>query len=254
VSSKDRVMYRRAILCLIFALLFGVPSVKAADPINHKRLFYVGLALYSEAWSENDVVALSDVLQQNADFDVVPLIASNMIGSRAHFPVADNATIASLVRNAVSRAGPDDIVVVHISTHGGPGILASRIGNRPTTTISGRGLAANLSALAGHANVVILSACYSGSLIGALRAPNRIIITAARSDRSSFGCAAEAQHTFFGTAELEGFAEPHRSLKDVFAAIRADVARMEREEDDTPSEPQVFVGAAVKGLYEAPVF
>ena len=246
-------MYR-AVLCMIVALVLAVPSVKAADPVAHKRLFYVGLALYSEAWSENDVVALEDELERNADFDVVPLIASNVTSSRRHFPVADNGTIASLVRDAAGRAGPNDIVVVHISTHGGPGLLASRIGNRPTTTITGRGLATELAPLAGHASVVILSACYSGSLIGALRAPDRIIITAARSDRSSFGCAAEAQHTFFGTAELEGFADPHRSLRDVFAAIRADVARMEREQNDTPSEPQVFVGATVKGLYEAPVF
>jgi hypothetical protein len=245
---------RRAVLCLIVALLLFAPVAKAADPVSHKRLLYVGLALYSEAWSENDVVALSDELRQNSDYDVVPLIASNLTGGRQHYPVADAATIAALVRDAVSHAGPKDIVVVHISTHGGPGLLASRIGNRPTTTITGRGLAADLAPLAGHATVVILSACYSGSLISALQAPDRIIMTAARSDRSSFGCAAEAKHTFFGTAELEGFAEPHRSLKEVFAAIRADVARMEREQDDTPSEPQVFVGAAVRELYEAPVF
>jgi hypothetical protein len=248
------VVISRVILWLMVSVLLAMPAVKAADPVTHKRLFYVGLALYPEAWSENDVVSLSDELQRNADFDVVPLIASNLTSSRRHFPVADNATTASLVRDAVDRAGPNDIVVVHISTHGGPGLLASRIGNRPTTTISGRVLAAQLAPLAGHASVVILSACYSGSLIAALRAPDRIIITAARSDRSSFGCAAEAQHTFFGTAELEGFAEPHRSLRQVFEAIRATVARMEREQDDTPSEPQVFVGNRVQSLYEAPLF
>jgi Peptidase C13 family len=102
--------------------------------------------------------------------------------------------------------------------------------------------------------VIIVSACYSGSLIPALQAPRRIIIAAARADRSSFGCDASSRHTFFGSAELLGFAEPHRSLHQVFAAIRQDVTRMERAERYRASEPQVFVGSEMTGLYEAPLF
>jgi Peptidase C13 family len=245
----------RASLPGIFVVLLSVMlPARADDASAHHRLFYVGLALYPESWSENDVVALSQELQRTADFDTVPLIASNLMPARRKYPLADNVTITSLVRNAAGRAGPDDIIVVHISTHGAPGLLASRIGNRPTTALSGQALASRLAPLAGHNTVVILSACYSGSLIGPLSAPDRIIITAARADRSSFGCAAGNKHTFFGDAELDGFAQPHRSLQQVFAAIRDDVARMEKAEDFTPSEPQVFVGADVKGLYEAPVF
>ena len=45
--------------------------------------------------------------------------------------------------------------------------------------------------------VLIISACYSGSLIPTLSGPNRMIITAARSDRSSFGCQEENEFTFF---------------------------------------------------------
>jgi hypothetical protein len=229
-------------------------SVRAGDASVHHRLFYIGLALYSESWSENDVVALSQELRRTTDFDTVPLIASNLTAAHPKYPIADNATIASLVRSAATRAGPDDIIVVHISTHGAPGLLASRIGNRATTALSGQMLASRLAPLAGHNTVIILSACYSGSLISPLRAPDRVIITAARADRSSFGCAAGNKHTLFGDAELDAFAEPHRSLQQVFATIRDDVARMENAEHYTPSEPQVFVGADVKGLYEAPIF
>lgn len=245
---------RASLLGIFVALLSAALPVRADDASTHHRLFYIGLALYPESWSENDVVALSEELQRTTDFDTVPLIASNLLTTRRKYPIADNATIASLVRTAATRGGPNDIVVVHISTHGAPGLLASRIGNRPTTALTGGALAFKLAPLAGHNTVVIVSACYSGSLIGALRAPDRIVITAARADRSSFGCAAGNRHTFFGDAELDGFAQPHRSLRQVFAAIRDTVARMERADDYTPSEPQVFVGADVRGLYEAPVF
>ncbi len=230
-------------------------SAMAADAQTPKRhLFYIGLALYSETWSQNDVVALADELQRSSEFTVVPMIASNFTPAR-QYPVADDARIAALVHSAATRAAPDDLMVVHISTHGAPGLLASRIGNQQTTAITAHSLAQRLAPLSGHDTVVIVSACYSGSLIGALRAPDRIVIAAARADRSSFGCAAGAQHTFFGNAELEAFAEPHRSLRDVFDAMRLDVARMEHEQDYAPpSEPQVWVGSAVRGLYDAPVF
>ncbi len=68
--------------------------------------------------------------------------------------------------------------------------------------------------------MIIISACFSGSMIGDLRAPERIIIAAARVDRSSFGCAPDRHNTFFGEAELHAFGEPNRSLRQVFAAIR----------------------------------
>src|SRR5262249_9153965 len=100
------------------ALLIAMSAVEAGAEAVQRRLFYVGLALYSETWSQNDVVALSDELQRNSDFAVVPLIASNYITAQRQYPVADDARITTLVRTAAMRAGPDDVVVVHISTHG----------------------------------------------------------------------------------------------------------------------------------------
>ena len=99
-----------------------------------------------------------------------------------------------------------------------------------------------------------MSACFSGSLIGAVRSPARIVITAARADRSSFGCEASSRHTFFGEAELRGFGEHGRSLHQVVAVIRDDVAVMERASHYRPSLPQVSVGVQVTDLYESPMF
>ena len=47
-------------------------------PEKSGRLFYIGLALYSESWSENDVVELADMLQHASQYRVVPMIASNV--------------------------------------------------------------------------------------------------------------------------------------------------------------------------------
>jgi hypothetical protein len=111
-----------------------------------------------------------------------------------------------------------------------------------------------LAPLAGHPTIVVISACYSGSFIRDLRGPRRIILTAARADRSSFGCGAGNRHTLFGEAELKAFSKPDRSLRQIFAIIKRDVAGMERRHHFPPSQPQVSVGAEVADLYDAPMF
>jgi Peptidase C13 family len=237
------------------APLFAAQQPPPPTPAQRHHLFYIGLALWPESWSENDVVELAEELRQTAAFDVEPLIASNFVESTTvKYPPADDRTIATMISATAHRAAPGDLVFVHISTHGARGVLAREVDDRPPTAITAQALARQLAPLAGQRTIIVLSACYSGSLIGALRAPDRIIITAARADRSSFGCAAGNRHTWFGEAELRGFAEQDRSLRQIFAAIRGDVAHMEREQRVMPSEPQISVGEDVNDLYEAPMF
>ena len=251
MRSRCRTFCRGALVGLTL-LLTSIGG--RADPEGERQLFYIGLGLYSEQWSENDVVELARRLQQASKFRVVPMIASNFASASRPYPLADDATIASMVGRAARQAGPDDIVFVDISSHGGRRVLARKVGDDEPTGLSSRELARKLQPLDGHPTIIVVSACYSGSLIGDLRTPDRIIITAARSDRSSFGCAPGNRHTFFGEAELHAFGQPDRSLRELFAAMRNDVAHMEADEQYQPSEPQIWVGADVMGLYEAPVF
>jgi hypothetical protein len=230
------------------------PLAQHQTAANGKRLFYIGLALYSEPWSENDVVELSDRLRTASRYHVVPMIASNVVSAQGPYPIANDANIAAMVNSAAAQAGPGDIVFVYLSTHGSHKVLARKMGNNAPTALSSRELARKLAPLAGHQSVIIISACYSGSLISDLRSPERIIITAARADRSSFGCAAGNRHTFFGAAELDAFDQPGRSLHQVFTATREGVSRMESARQFQPSEPQVSVGAEVMDLYDAPLF
>src|SRR5690349_2350396 len=241
-------------LGLLVVAIALVPTAALADRDAEGRLFYVGLALYSEQWSENDVVELGDKLREDSRYQVVPMIASNFRSRGGRFPIADDATILSFVRTAAAQAAPQDLIFVHISTHGAPYELARRIGEGETTGLSSRELTRILAPLAGRPTIIVISACYSGSFIRDLRGPRRIILTAARADRSSFGCGAGNRHTLFGEAALNAFREPDKSLRQIFKVIQRNVAGMERRQHFTPSQPQISVGAAVADLYDAPRF
>ena len=50
---------------------------------------------------------------------------------------------------------------------------------------------------------MVISACYSGGFLDALKDEDTLMITAARHDRQSFGCADENEFTYFGRAYFE---------------------------------------------------
>jgi hypothetical protein len=96
--------------------------------------------------------------------------------------------------------------------------------------------------------VVIISACFSGVFVPALAEPNRMILTAARPDRSSFGCSESDKYPYFDACMLKVFPEAHD-----FATLGPKVQRCvaEREVEtgaSPPSEPQMYVGPALRPI------
>lgn len=91
--------------------------------------------------------------------------------------------------------------------------------------------------------VVVISACFSGIFADGLEAPNRMIVTAARRDRTSFGCSQEATYPYFDGCVIESLP----TATDFIAlaqAARTCVARREEAEGLTPpSQPQIRIGA-----------
>jgi len=73
-----------------------------------------------------------------------------------------------------------------------------------------------------------------------------IVITAARSDRISFGCGNRSEATFFGEAFFQKGLATADSFDAAFAIARDRVAERERAQGySPPSEPQVRVGPAM---------
>lgn len=93
--------------------------------------------------------------------------------------------------------------------------------------------------------VAVISACFSGVFVPALAGPNRMVVTAARADRASFGCGAEELYTYFDGCVLESL--PGSMRLDVLAEkARACVSRRETEMGlGPPSEPQISIGAEI---------
>jgi len=90
--------------------------------------------------------------------------------------------------------------------------------------------------------VVIVSACFSGVFTPALKGQNRMVLTAARRDRSSFGCSESDKYPFFDDCLLKVLPAA-ADFPALGPLVRACVARREHDEGARPpSEPQFSVG------------
>jgi hypothetical protein len=97
--------------------------------------------------------------------------------------------------------------------------------------------------------VVIVSACHSGTfLTDRLKKANRIVLTAAATDRSSFGCGADNEYTEYDRCLLQQM-DRAATWRELAAATKACVEVAERRLGVRQhSLPQTFFGSAVTDL------
>jgi hypothetical protein len=93
--------------------------------------------------------------------------------------------------------------------------------------------------------VVIISACFAGQFIGPLKGPKRVVFTAARQDRSSFGCGEQNEYTFFDACVISEFDKVGNFSELATKVDECVSAREKAMKVDPPSEPQFFIGPEV---------
>jgi len=162
-------------------------------------------------------------------------------------PDTDTATtpetaVAGIVE-AASRATRG--CFLYFSSHGSP----AGINFGPTAVLTPTSMARLVREICDQRpTVVVVSACFSGVFLDALSGPNRMVITAARRDRASFGCSEDAVYPYFDGCVIESLP----TATDFIAlanATRTCVKDREQAEGLTPgSEPQVFIGANMQLL------
>ncbi len=96
--------------------------------------------------------------------------------------------------------------------------------------------------------VIIISACFSGVFVPLLADPNRMILTAARPDRASFGCGEADRYTYFDGCVLQQIGAAH-DFAALGRSVQACVAKQEHDTKAAPaSEPQLEIGAALRPM------
>ena len=151
--------------------------------------------------------------------------------------MTDMPTITQGLTSLTARARAG--CLIYITSHGAPqGVLIRQ------TLAPPQQLASLIDRTCGdRPTVVVLSACYSGVFVPFLAGQNRLIMSAARRDRTSFGCSEDNKYPYFDDCILQTL--PRANDFPALATLaRRCIADREQAEGLSPaSEPQYFIGA-----------
>jgi hypothetical protein len=147
--------------------------------------------------------------------------------------------IAAAMQSEAARAR--DGCLIYFTSHGTPtGII---VGDAVLTPAQMHDMVT--SACGSRPSVIVMSSCYSGQFVPALADQNRVIMTAARPDRTSFGCGEMDHYTFFDDCFLRAMPQAG-DFPGLGGLVQQCVAIREQQMKATPpSEPQVSVGPGV---------
>ena len=144
---------------------------------------------------------------------------------------------------SLTAKAPDGCLV-YFSSHGAPtGVVLDQSILPP-----GR-LGAMLDKTCGQRpTIVIISACFSGVFVPELGSDNRMVLTAARPDRTSFGCGEADKYPYFDDCFLQ--TTPHaKDFPSLGSQVQACVAAREIKEGmSPPSEPQLYIGPQLRPM------
>jgi hypothetical protein len=175
------------------------------------------------------------------------LVLENHPDTLATEPLASWSNLEGALDGLAKRMDPQqDILLLYLTSHGSEDHnLLVDMDPLPLDQISATDLGAILKARPFKWKVVVVNACYSGGFVPPLQGDGTLVITAARSDRSSFGCGNDSAATYFGRAWL---VDALNRTSDFIAAFRqasGEVAQWEKQDRLLPSEPQIDVGTGI---------
>jgi PQQ-dependent catabolism-associated CXXCW motif protein len=218
------------------------PPSFVADPIQWVAVL-IGAGREERAFDNATALMRKALLQAGVpERDIRVLSARGQGGSQ--LPLRENieAAFSTLVRN------PSVGCFVYITGHGDERGL--RIEVAQPFNLAPAELASLLDKYCGaRATIAIMSGCHTGTYLGSrsnMRKPTRVLMAAARTDRTSFGCNAGAELTVYDRCLLQNLAVGQKWAA-LQARVEACVARWEdRFHYEPPSLPQFAGGGAVE--------
>ncbi|WCM50782.1 peptidase C13 [Pseudomonas sp. WJP1] len=172
-----------------------------------------------------------------------------LVNHRDHLGDRPMATRESLRRSAqtlAERSGPEDLIFIYLTSHGtSEHELVLDQPRMELADLPADELATVLAPLKNRDKIIVISSCYSGGFIPALKDERTLIMTASRADRVSFGCSEEANFTYFGDALFARALNQTDDLEQAFKLAKATVAERELADNFEASEPQIWAPKTV---------
>ncbi len=228
-------------------------SLHALSPQNpgNTDLYFIGFAAFAgQDVFKREIEQATAIFEQQFEGVGRSVSLINNHSTLASIPLASGHNLEKTIQALGEHIDPtEDIVVLFLSSHGGEDArLSVDLQNFSLNDLTAIELRQMFDSSAIKWRIIIVSACYSGSFIEALASPTSLVITAAASDRASFGCIHENEWTYFGEAYFNQALRRSNSFVEAFSRATQIVGRRELEEGKKPSDPQISLGEEIKAF------
>ena len=217
-------------------------------------LYFVGAAGYSgQDVFMREVRSVADLFRERFATEGRSVLLINNPKSVAESPIASATSLGLTLRRIGKLMNRDeDILFLFLTSHGSKDHkFALDFWPMRFNTLDPKRLRELLDESGIKRRVVVISACYSGGFIDALKDDNTLVIAAAAPDKNSFGCSNEADFTYFGKAYFDEALRQTYSFVEAFEKARPLIAARESKEDFLASDPRLHLGDAIRRPLEA---
>ena len=209
-------------------------------------VFVISVALDSDPVFAREAREAGNVLGRRYNADGRTLVLAGPDGRSASLPKGSLTSLTlALARVAELMDPAEDVLLLYSTSHGAPIGLAYHDGDTGYGILSPPRLTMLLGELGIRRRILLLSACYTGVFVTPLASADSVIVTAAASDRPSFGCQAENDWTFFGDALINRAMRRNQPLAAAAREAQGTIAGWEGASQLEPSRPQVWIGTGV---------
>lgn len=213
-------------------------------------LYFIGAGSYAQQdVFMKEVRYVRDLFDRRFDSQGRSVALINNAQTIADTPIASASNLALLLDHIGTVMNPqEDILFLFITTHGSEQHeLSTDFWPLALNAITPTQLHSMLRHAGIQWRVLVISACYSGGFIDALKDEYSLIITAARADKMSFGCSNENDFTYFGEAYFKDQLSKQPSFTLAFQEAIKAIAAREKKEGIEASYPQMHLGRLMQG-------
>lgn len=167
-------------------------------------------------------------------------------------PMASISNLDLVLRRIGTIINPEkDVLFLYVTSHGfKESGVAVDLGYLELNDLTPQYLKESLDRSGIKYRVIVVSACYSGNFVEPLKNEYSMIVTAAASNKKSFGCSEINDFTYFGRAVLYEQLTHEFNFINAFNNAIESVHDREIHERLEPSDPQIFIGEQIKSQIE----
>lgn len=217
---------------------------------NAIEMYFVGIAGDgSEGVFRREVQTIRNIFDESYETKNKSAVLINSNVTYQDIPLATSTSIEAMLQGVSAKMDAEnDILFIYFTSHGSKDFnFALAQDGLALKDLSAKRMGEIVRGLPIKHKVIVVSSCYAGGYLDAVKDDTSLVIVASSADKASFGCADAREMTYFGEAFFKDALANSSSFIEAFDRSRSIVRGREAKENVEHSIPLIFKPNAIVG-------